>query len=132
MRCDKRIPRDSRGFTLIELLIVTVIIGLLAAIAIPKYANTKRQAYIAAMKADLRNLATAEEAYFVDNLSYTTTLSLLTFNKSQHVTVDIPVGDITGWRATTIHTSTPVTCELYYGNASGPSTATVEGVTACN
>ena len=50
-----------KGFTLIELLIVVVIIGILAAIAIPKFANTKSKAYITAMKSDLRNLVTAEE-----------------------------------------------------------------------
>src|SRR6478609_4705605 len=60
--------RSSRkGFTLIELLIVVVIIGILAAIAIPKFANTKEKAYVAAMKSDLRNLATYEEQYAADN-----------------------------------------------------------------
>ena len=54
----------KKGFTLIELLIVVVIIGILAAIAIPKFATTKEKAYVASMKTDLRNLATAEEAYF--------------------------------------------------------------------
>ena len=54
--------RNKKGFTLIELLIVVVIIGILAAIAIPKFANTKEKAYVASMKADLRNLATYEEA----------------------------------------------------------------------
>src|ERR671928_2244678 len=63
-----------KGFTLIELLIVVVIIGILAAIAIPKFANTKEKAYMAAMKSDLRNLATAEEAYFADSVKYTNNL----------------------------------------------------------
>src|SRR5437879_8753012 len=54
---------NRKGFTLIELLIVVVIIGILAAIAIPKFANTKAKAYIASMKSDLRNLVNAEKAY---------------------------------------------------------------------
>jgi prepilin-type N-terminal cleavage/methylation domain-containing protein len=63
-------PRSRKGFTLIELLIVVVIIGILAAIAIPKFANTKSKAYVAAMKSDLRNLVTAEEAFFADSVYY--------------------------------------------------------------
>ncbi len=63
--------RDSKGFTLIELLIVVVIIGILAAIAIPQFASTKEKAFDAAAKSDLRNLMTAEEAYFSDFQAYT-------------------------------------------------------------
>ena len=62
--------QNRKGFTLIELLIVVVIIGILAAIAIPKFANTKEKAYLASMKSDLRNGATAEEGYFADNQVY--------------------------------------------------------------
>src|SRR6266545_1424262 len=62
---------NRTGFTLIEILIVLVIIGLLAAIAIPKFGNTKEKAFIASMKSDLRNLVTAEEAYFADSTAYT-------------------------------------------------------------
>src|SRR2546430_15317504 len=58
---------NKKGFTLIELLIVVVIIGILAAIAIPKFANTKDKAYVAQIKSDLRNLATYEEQYAADN-----------------------------------------------------------------
>ncbi len=127
--------RNSKGFTLIELLIVVVIIGILAAIAIPKFANTKEKAFVSAMKSDLRNLAAAQEAYFADNLSYTTSTTSLDFNQSNDVNIAIPVGDATGWRATATHagvsnTATDV-CEIYYGGAAGASTATQEGVVAC-
>ncbi|MDE3151818.1 MAG: prepilin-type N-terminal cleavage/methylation domain-containing protein [Gemmatimonadota bacterium] len=66
--------KKREGFTLIELLIVVVIIGILAAIAIPKFAATKDKAYITAMKSDLRNLVTAEEAFFSDSSAYSSVL----------------------------------------------------------
>src|SRR5947199_10813090 len=71
---------NRKGFTLIELLIVVVIIGILAAIAIPKFANTKAKAYIASMKSDLRNLVTAEEAYFAFSFNYTATTACTTLS----------------------------------------------------
>src|SRR5688500_7676645 len=85
---------NKKGFTLIELLIVVVIIGILAAIAIPKFANTKEKAYVAAMKSDLRNLATYEEQYAADNNgayfsgSATSAASLHGFTPSQNVTIN--------------------------------------------
>jgi type IV pilus assembly protein PilA len=79
--------KNKKGFTLIELLIVVVIIGILAAIAIPKFANTKEKAYIATMKADLRNLITAQEAYFADNSQYTSALASTQYQSSSGVTV---------------------------------------------
>src|SRR5438034_10682723 len=71
---------NRKGFTLIELLIVVVIIGILSAIALAKFANTKAKAYIASMKSDLRNLVTAEEAYFV----FTVTSTTATYSLSLH------------------------------------------------
>src|ERR1044072_3093589 len=62
--------RNRKGFTLIELLIVGVIIGILAAIAIPKFAATKDKAKLASVKSDVRNGMTAEEAYFSDFAKY--------------------------------------------------------------
>jgi len=61
---------DSRGFTLIELLIVVVIIGILAAIAIPQFASTKEKAYDASAKTDVRNMMAAQEGHFSSNNNY--------------------------------------------------------------
>jgi len=69
---------NRKGFTLIELLIVVVIIGILAAIAIPKFAATKDKAKLASVKTDLRNSMTAQEAYFSDYATYATFAQLQT------------------------------------------------------
>ncbi len=61
---------DSKGFTLIELLIVVVIIGILAAIAIPQFASTKEKAYDASAKTDVRNMMAAEEGHFSNSNAY--------------------------------------------------------------
>ncbi len=63
------------GFTLIELLIVVVILGILAAIAIPQYSNTKGASYDSAAKSDLRNLMTHQEEHFVDFGQYASELA---------------------------------------------------------
>ncbi len=96
--------RNRKGFTLIELLIVVVIIGILAAIAIPKFANTKSKAYITAMKSDLRNLVTAEEAFFSDSSKYTNAITQLKFQVSTGVnSPNIQTGS-GWWYATNDHT----------------------------
>lgn|SRR5690606_12519597 len=59
-----------KGFTLIELLLVVVIIGIIAALVLPKFGDVKERAYKAAMQNDLRNLATAQELYFEENDEY--------------------------------------------------------------
>lgn len=57
---------NEKGFTLIELLVVVAIIGILAAIAIPQFAAYRARGFDARAKSDLRNVATAEEAYYAD------------------------------------------------------------------
>lgn len=125
-------PRHSRGFTLIELLIVVVIIGILAAIAIPKFQNTKGKANLAAMKSDLRNLSAAEEAYFYDNSSYTSTLNNLSFTQSPGVVLTIVNATGSGWGAVSTHpASYPLTCAIFYGGVPPVPPATVEGLIGC-
>lgn len=64
--------RTDTGFTLIELLIVVLIIGVLAAIAIPQFTSTRERALDTAARSDLRSLMTAEESYFATNHFYVT------------------------------------------------------------
>jgi type IV pilus assembly protein PilA len=89
-RIRKAQEENEGGFTLIELLVVIIIIGILAAIAIPVFLNQRQKGYDAQAKSDLRNMATAEETYLTDNpTGYTSTLSDLTaagFKASANVT----------------------------------------------
>ena len=111
---------NKKGFTLIELLIVVVIIGILAAIAIPKFANTKDKAYVAAMKSDLRNLATYEEQYAADNQgayfsgSATSASPVNGFTPSSNVTINATAvaGPPPSWSATATHSLSAKTCDM--------------------
>ncbi len=125
--------KSAKGFTLIELLIVVVIIGIIASIAIPKFANTKDKAYLAAMKSDLRNLATAEESYLFDSLTYTTNLASMNgWSPSSGVTVVVNSATGGGWAATATHALSTHKCYLFYGSAGPIGTATIEGRINCN
>jgi type IV pilus assembly protein PilA len=137
--------RNTKGFTLIELLIVVVIIGILAAVAIPKFASTKQNAYLAAMKTDLRNLITAEEGYASNNpgtyLAGTATNASplgptsIKYAPSPNVTVTVTTSGA-GWSATAAHSQVSgKTCGVYVNLAAAPggtNPATVEGTPACN
>ena len=120
------------GFTLIELLIVVVIIGILAAIAIPKFSSTREKAFMASMKSDLRNLATLQDMYHNNNFTYSTVATDLAFTNSEAVTVTISEATGQGWAATAAHVGFPgAECELFNGNATPVGPATVEGQIAC-
>ncbi|MCH7562284.1 MAG: prepilin-type N-terminal cleavage/methylation domain-containing protein [Gemmatimonadetes bacterium] len=127
--------RDKKGFTLIELLIVVVIIGILAAIAIPKFSATREKAYFAAMKSDLKNLASQQEIYYSDTYAYTSSTALLTFVTSQGVVAAITAGT-DGWSASVTHSALGGSegCAIYYGSGTAPTTPvkpTAVGAIAC-
>ncbi len=126
-----------KGFTLIELLIVVVIIGILAAIAIPKFANTKNKAYVTAMKSDLRNLVTAEEAFFSDSTYYVADTAAtgaqgMKFSPSAGVGFPAIVTGGGFWTATNTHSQLPgETCGISM-NTTNPLLATAnEGAPVC-
>jgi prepilin-type N-terminal cleavage/methylation domain-containing protein len=124
--------QQRKGFTLIELLIVVVIIGILAAIAIPKFQNTKGKANAAALRSDIRNLATAEEAYFYDNGVYTSNIAALNFTPSPGVTFSFGTATAGGWSANATHPQAfPIQCALFVGSAPALAPATVEGLINC-
>jgi type IV pilus assembly protein PilA len=100
----------KEGFTLIELMIVIAIIGILAAIAIPQFSAYRTRSYNSAAQADLRNAATAQEAYYVDEQTYCQTSSTLiggTYGLylSQNVDFDITSASETAYTMTTRHSS---------------------------
>ena len=72
-RVRRSMEDKDQGFTLIELLVVIIIIGILAAIAIPVFLNQRKKAVDASMKADLKNAATVVETYYTNNQTYPAT-----------------------------------------------------------
>ena len=77
------------GFTLIELLVVILIIAILAAIAIPVFLNQRKKGWVAQAQSALKNMATAEETYLVDQGTYGATLANLTANGFRYSTADV-------------------------------------------
>jgi len=126
---------DTRqsGFTLIELLMVVVIIGLLASIAIPKFQSVRERAYLAALRADLRNLANQQDVYYNDNYSYSTNVTALEFDNTEGVTITFGEASNTGWSASATHAAlgTGDACAIYHGAAAQVAPATVVSSVQC-
>jgi prepilin-type N-terminal cleavage/methylation domain-containing protein len=123
---------NRRGFTLIELLVISVIMGLLVSIAIQRFTNTKEKTYLTAMKADLRNLVTAEVVYSTDSLRYTAVIGpggldyrLTTGNTGPSIVLTPD-----GFTAQVGNINTPRTCVVFMGTTP-ILPATNEGSPAC-
>src|ERR1044072_2769509 len=119
----------DRGFTLVELMIVVVIIGILAAIALPRLHRTKDNARLATMESDLRNLVTAEEDFFVSHHTYAAAVSPTpnatdaTLSPSAGNSLVLSSVTPTGWAAQMTNAAlagTIRTCGIYFGSGSPP------------
>ena len=130
--------RNREGFTLIELLIVVVIIGILAAIALPKFGQTRTRAYFTTMTADLTNLRQEQEMYYqnpANGFTYATTLADLGFSGSNGVNLTIVGADNLAWSATATHDALGASlgCAIWYGdNTSAVTYPTAPGGAAVN
>ena len=125
---------NRKGFTLIELLIVVVIIGILAAIAIPKFAATKDKAKLASVKTDLRNMMTAQEAYFSDYATYGSFAQLVTasnFTLSSGNT-GAAVGVSSGFTGTFTNTTISAGFKQCTVQVGAGAVTTVDGVIICS
>ena len=89
-RIRKSMDEREEGFTLIELLVVMIIIGILAAIAIPVFLNQRNSGYDASTKSDVKNGSTAEETFYTDNNTYTT-------NTTAAATPGTATSALSGW-----------------------------------
>jgi general secretion pathway protein G len=127
---------NRKGFTLIEVVIASVVIGILAAVAVPRLAASKDKAYIAAMKADLHTIAIFEEQYAADNHGQyfsgtaTSDTPLNGFTPSKNVTMTLTAFNILGsqladWTATVKHSQTSESCEMRAGEITCTTTNTL-------
>jgi len=126
---------NRKGMTIIELLLVMMIIGLLAAITVPRLSHMRDRALIATMKRDLRTFAMHQESRYYDRAAYTDDVAALRaggFTPSPGVSISVNEATILGWSATAQHVQTLVACYLFIGNAAPLGSATIEGSLECS
>ena len=125
--------RNQKGFTLIELLIVVVIIGILAAIAIPKFSSVKQKGYRAQAIAELQSLKTAEETFFTDSNRYGQISELLAYSHTSSVGSPTLTPSTSYWLATVTHPQIPnMTCGISVATPNPINSGAGEGEPRCD
>jgi prepilin-type N-terminal cleavage/methylation domain-containing protein len=103
--------RGQGGFTLIELLVVLSVVAILAAVAIPQYAGRQGKAYDSRVMTDARSAAAGQEAYFVDNMTYSSDCTTLPgYTPSEGMNITECTGDGAGFRISLTHPQATKTC----------------------
>lgn len=143
-----RKAQDDEGFTLIELLVVIIIIGILAAIAIPVFLNQRKKGVDASIKSDLRQSANEMESYFTDTQTYDATKiaikktpgNVIEVAVSTDTTAPAVAGDgfcVRGSNTKATATGGTVATSIFYyydsktGGLNGTATATAPTTGAC-
>ena len=126
--------KSTNGFTLIELLVVVVIIGILATIAVPKFAASKDKARLASVRTDLRNIMTSQEAYWADWGTFATFAQLqastnYTFSTGNSASVSATVSGYTATITNAGITTTLDECTVAVG---GGVTSTLDAQIICS
>ena len=117
-----------------KLAVLSVVVGVTVVLFVGPACGctTKASAYRAAIKSDLRNLTTAQEAYFADSLRYAASLPELDFTASTYVTVELTLTSDSAWSASASHKGTPTRCTIFIGNIEPPVADGVEGEPSCH
>jgi prepilin-type N-terminal cleavage/methylation domain-containing protein len=98
----------ARGFTFVEVLVAMMVLGVLSAIAIPRYRAYKERAYLATMRTDLGHVRLAQEAHFAEHLQYATDTTALDFRTTSSVRVALSSGNRSGgYTAVATHVAMP-------------------------
>lgn len=109
--------RPRTGFTFVEVLVAMAVLGVLSAIAVPKYRLMRERAWTASLKADLGELRIAEESYWAENQLYSPDSTAIDWRSTSDVSVQISSSDYaSGFLATAQHISMPGSqCTMYVG-----------------
>lgn len=140
MNLRERAAGGVSGFTLVELMFVTVLLGILAAVALPVYQNLRANAARGALSEQLRTLAQAQRMHFLEHDVYTDDVDDLDYRPARDLGLEIRLGSGggggagpgDGWSARLSHPGYGVRCAVFYGDGDPYEPASAESEIACD